>query len=239
MNEKRRTFLKQASVGGGAMLLGLGGAASAAMPPEAIAPGQHQLPPLPYGYADLEPVIDEATVRLHHDRHHAGYVRGLNKAEVKLAEALENKDYALMKHWERELAFHGSGHLLHTLYWRSLSPEADQKPDGTLDRFINRDFGGLMAFKAHFFAACKSVEASGWGILAFQPNFHKLVILQAEKHQNLTQWGAIPLLAVDVWEHAYYLKYQNRRAEYLEKVFTLLNWHGAGKHLEKILGPKK
>ena len=184
----------------------------------------HQLPALPYAYDALEPHYDEATLRIHHDRHHQGYVDGLNRAEQKLAEAREKNDYALIKHWEKELAFHGSGHLLHTLFWEGMSPSGGGEPAGPLRQQIEADFGSFSAFKAQFTAAAAAVEGSGWGLLAWSPQLSRLQILQVEKHQDLTLWGAVPLLTVDVWEHAYYLGYQNRRAAYLEAWWNLVNW---------------
>ena len=190
-----------------------------------MAKGQHELPPLPYAYDALEPYIDEQTMRLHHDKHHLGYVNGLNKAEEKLAEARKNGDFGLVKHWSREAAFNGSGHLLHSIFWPNMIPASQAKgqPDGPLADAINRDFGSFDAFKQQFAAASGAVEGSGWGILAYRPLDDALVILQAEKHQNLTQWGVVPLLVLDVWEHAYYLKYQNKRAEYVQNFFNIIN----------------
>ena len=186
----------------------------------------HELAPLPYAYDALEPYIDEQTMRLHHDIHHAGYVAGLNNAEAKLAAAREAGDFALVKHWSREAAFHGSGHLLHSIFWPNMiaASEAKAAPGGALAEAIARDFGSFEAFKAQFIAAAIAVEGSGWGILAYRPADDALVVLTAEKHQNLTQWGVIPLLVLDVWEHAYYLKYQNRRGEYVKSFFNIINW---------------
>ncbi|MBW3622289.1 MAG: superoxide dismutase [Armatimonadetes bacterium] len=190
----------------------------------AFANGKYVLPPLPYPYNALEPHIDEATMRLHHDKHHLGYVNGLNKALDELAEARRTGDFNLVKHWERELAFHGSGHFLHTLFWLNMGPKGGGTPTGSLAKAISRDFGSFKAFMAHFSAASKQVEASGWGILAYEPIARKLLVSQAEKHQNLTEWGVIPLLVLDVWEHAYYLKYQNDRGKYVDNWWNVVNW---------------
>lgn len=187
----------------------------------------HQLPPLPYDYKALEPNIDEQTMHLHHDIHHKAYVDGLNKAEDMLAQARKAGDYALVKHWSREAAFHGSGHFLHSIFWPNMAAAGKGgggEPSGALAQAINKDFGSFAAFKAQFAAAAVAVEGSGWAILAYQPAGDQLVILQSEKHQNLTQWGVVPLLVLDVWEHAYYLKYQNRRAEYVNNFFNIINW---------------
>ncbi|CDX04346.1 Superoxide dismutase [Mn/Fe] [Desulfitobacterium hafniense] len=193
----------------------------------------YQLPELPYAYDALEPHYDEATVRLHHDIHHKGYVDGLNNAEAKLAEAREKGDFGLVKHWERELAFHGSGHLLHTLFWTNMAPDGGGTPAGSLGERISQDFGSFEAFKKQFSAAAVAVEGSGWAVLVWNPEFKKLEILQAEKHQNLTQWGVVPLLTVDVWEHAYYLKYQNKRAAWVETWWNLVNWADVSQRFDK------
>lgn len=194
----------------------------------------HLLPELPYAYNALEPYYDEATVRIHHDAHHKAYVDGLNNAEGKLAEAREKSDFALVKHWERELAFQGSGHLLHTLFWNNMSANAGGNPTGAIADQINQDFGSFESFKKQFSAAAVAVEGSGWTLMVWNPVFKKLEILQAEKHQNLTQWGAIPLLTVDVWEHAYYLKYQNKRAAWVEAWWNLVNWKNVNESFGKI-----
>ncbi|ACL19293.1 Superoxide dismutase [Desulfitobacterium hafniense DCB-2] len=195
----------------------------------------YQLPELPYAYDALEPHYDEATVRLHHDIHHKGYVDGLNNAEAKLAEAREKGDFGLVKHWERELAFHGSGHLLHTLFWTNMTPDGGGTPAGSLGERISQDFGSFEAFKKQFSAAAVAVEGSGWAVLVWNPEFKKLEILQAEKHQNLTQWGVVPLLTVDVWEHAYYLKYQNKRAAWVETWWNLVNWADVSQRFDKAV----
>ncbi|MHB9027470.1 MAG: superoxide dismutase, partial [Candidatus Latescibacterota bacterium] len=156
----------------------------------------------------------------------AGYVRGLNAAETALAEARKAGNLQLVAHWERQLAFHGSGHILHTIYWMNMtSPaQAKGKPGGALMKAIERDFGGFDPFWAQLAAATKGVEGSGWGILGYNPMFGRLAVLQAEKHENLTQWGVVPLLVIDVWEHAYYLKYQNNRAGYVDEFIKVINW---------------
>ena len=182
------------------------------------------LPPLPYAYDSLEPLIDKETLAIHHDKHHAGYVRGLNQAWRELSGAREADDYSLIKHWSRELAFHTSGHVLHSLYWENMSPGGGAAPKGELAEAINKSFGSFTLFKHHFMAATEAVEGSGWGIMALEPYRGYLVILQAEKHQDLAIWGVYPLLVCDVWEHAYYLKYQNRRPEYVTNWWNVVNW---------------
>ena len=199
----------------------------------------HELPPLPYDYKALEPYIDEQTMHLHHDIHHKGYVDGLNNAEKKLAEARAAGDYALVKHWSREAAFHGSGHFMHAMFWPNMAPAGKGgggEPTGALAEQIKKDFGSFDAFKKHYSAAAVAVEGSGWAVLAWQPQGNQLIILQSEKHQQLTQWGVIPLLVCDVWEHAYYLKYQNKRAAYVEAWWNVVNWADVVARLAKARG---
>lgn len=186
--------------------------------------GGHTLPPLPYAYNALEPYIDEKTMIIHHDKHHQSYVDGLNKAENKLAEARKTKDFDLVKHWERELAFNGAGHYLHTIFWNVMSPQGGGRPTGALMDAIERSFGSYDAFKEQFTEAANKVEGGGWAILVWSPRSRRLEILTAEKHQNLSQWDVVPLLALDVWEHAYYLKHQNNRADYIKDWWKVVNW---------------
>lgn len=199
---------------------------------------KHELPVLPYDYNALEPYYDEQTVRLHHDAHHKAYVDGLNNAEAKLAEAREKGDFALVKHWERELAFHGSGHILHNLFWTNMKPNGGGPATGQVAEEINKFFGNFETFKKQFSAAAVAVEGSGWTLLCYNPIFNKLEILTAEKHQNLTQWGVVPLLALDLWEHAYYLKYQNKRAAFVEAWWNLVNWDDVNNRLAACMGKK-
>ncbi len=181
-----------------------------------------ELPPLPYAADALEPHYDARTVELHHGKHHLAYVNGLNAALDKLAAVRAAGDFALVKHLEREVAFHGGGHVLHSIFWTNLAPDGGGQPGGPLAEAIARDFGSFAAFDAHLRAATNAVEGSGWGVLAVDPESGRLAALQVEKHQNLLLPGWVPLLVVDVWEHAYYLKYQNRRAEWVDAVMQHL-----------------
>ena len=186
--------------------------------------GGHKLPQLPYAYDALEPYISEEIMRLHHTKHHQSYVDGLNKAERELEKARQNGDFSLVKHWSRELAFHGSGHNLHTIFWQNMTPKGGGSPKGALLKEIEKYFGSFEAFKKHFTEAAKAVEGVGWAILVWSPRAHHLEILQSERHMLLTQWDTIPLLVLDVWEHAYYLQYQNKRADYINNWWNIVNW---------------
>ena len=197
-----------------------------------VPPGQHQLPALPYLYTALEPVISSSTLHFHHDIHHKTYVNDLNIAEVKLVEARKNKDFTLIKYWENELAFNGSGHILHSIYWNSMTTigQGGQPGPQTIIQ-MNSYFGSFTAFQQQFSNAAVKVEGSGWAILTWQPTWQRLEILQAEKHQNLAQWSGIPILILDVWEHAYYLDYQNKRGDYVSFWWQLVNWYEVERRL--------
>ncbi|WP_270165309.1 Fe-Mn family superoxide dismutase [Paenibacillus sp. SYP-B4298] len=191
---------------------------------DAVPIGGHTLPPLPYAYNALEPYIDEETMRIHHDILHQNYVTNLNKAEKELEKARKTGNFDLVKHWERELAFNGAGHYLHTLFWETMSPQGGGAATGAIGEQIIRDFGSYEGFKKQFSQAAEKVEGGGWTILVWSPRSHRLEILQAEKHQNLSQWDVIPLLPLDVWEHAYFLKHQSKRADYIKDWWNVVNW---------------
>ncbi len=244
---ERRDALK--TLGFGALALGAGGAiagaqgsrsasrpASAPASNPAFANGQFVLPPLGYDYDALEPHIDAQTMTLHHDKHHAGYVKGANKALAALKEiAKGDRDAGETKRWERDMAFHGSGHAMHAIFWENMSPNP-RRPSSSLTAAVRKSFGGVDQCKTLFSAASKSVEGSGWGILGYLPMADTLIVLQAEKHQELTVQGVVPLLVLDVWEHAYYLKYQNRRADYVAAFFNVIDWGNVSERYEAAKG---
>lgn len=198
-----------------------------------ISPGGHTLPELPYPTNALEPYISEEIMKLHHEKHHRSYVEGLNKAELNLKKARETNDFSLIKHWSRELAFHGSGHYLHTIFWKNMSPNGGGSPHGLLNGEIESYFGSFDAFKKQFSEAAKQVEGVGWALLVWSPRARHLEVLQSERHMLLTQWDTIPLLVLDVWEHAYYLQYKNKRAEYVDNWWKIVNWHDVEIRFEK------
>jgi superoxide dismutase, Fe-Mn family len=198
-----------------------------------LQPGGHTLPELPYAYNALEPYISEEIMRLHHDKHHRSYVDGLNRAEINLKKAREINDFSLIKHWSRELSFHGSGHYLHTIFWKNMSQNGGGSPQGILKGEIEGYFGSFEAFKRQFSEAAKQVEGVGWSLLVWSPRARHLEVLQTERHMLLTQWDTIPLLVLDVWEHAYYLQYKNNRSEYVDKWWNLVNWHDVEMRFEK------
>jgi superoxide dismutase, Fe-Mn family len=205
MNLFRRDILRLAPLAGFGMAMEtrlLGDEASAATAThsafaDAYAEGQYRLPPLPYDYNALEPLYDEKTLRIHHDKHHAAYVSGLNTALEGLQTARTKNDYAQIRALSRDLAFNGSGHVLHTLFWHSMTPSREEMPDVLADA-MNKSFGSTQSATNQFAAATKAVMSNGWGVLAYEPISDKLLILQAERHQDLTIWGVVPLLVCDV-----------------------------------------
>jgi len=234
----RRAFIRTlglgtvaATVSGGACSTLRSTAAPAKM--GAAREGRYALPPLPYSYNALEPFLGAQTLILHHDRHHGGYVNGLNATLEKLRVARKAGELSAVQSLSRQLAFHGAGHVLHTIYWNSMRPGGSALSGDLLDA-VRRDFGSERAFLAHFAAAAGKVEASGWAVLAYEPVAGRLLVLQAEKHQDLAIWGVRPLLVCDVWEHAYYLDYQDRRAEYVDRFLEVANWEFATARLAAL-----
>ena len=201
------------------------------------ADGQYVLPPLPYAYDALEPLMDEATLHLHHDKHHAAYVAGANTAVQKLREITEGKlDAAQTTNWVRALSFNESGHVLHTIFWTNMSPTPKTAPEGHLMDAIVKAFGSFDGFMLAYRSATAGIEGSGWGILGVEPLGKTLVICGAEKHQNYEIPGIIPILACDVWEHAYYLKHQNNRAAYIDNFLKLVDWQNVEERYNAAIG---
>lgn len=196
------------------------------------------LPQLPYGYDELAPHISEEQLRLHHDKHHPAYVNGANAALEKLALAREQNSDADMKALLKELSFYIGGHVLHSMFWRSLAPKnrgGGGEPAGRLAEKINAEFGSLARFKKEFSQAALSAEGSGWAALAYCRESERLFLAQIEKHNVNLSPGAYLLMVLDVWEHAYYLDYKNERAGFIEAFWQIVNWEEAGVNLGKAL----
>jgi Fe-Mn family superoxide dismutase len=201
--------------------------------------GQYTLPPLPYAYDALEPHIDKETMTLHHDKHAKAYVDGLNKT-LKELEALRAAggeiNISALTGLQEDLSFNGSGHILHSIFWTTMAPGAGGEPGGAIADALARSFGSVAAFRAHFARAAAGVKGSGWAILAYEPVADSLIVLQVKQHDLQTVFGVTPLLPLDVWEHAYYLKYHNVRADYVKAWWDVVNWpavdaaYGAARH---------
>lgn len=202
--------------------------------------GEYTLPGLPYAYDALAPHIDEQTMRIHHDKHHQGYVNGLNTAVGKLAEIRSGRgDPGVLEHWQRKLSFNAGGHINHTLFWANMAPEGSGgggEPEGRLMDAIRRDFGSFADFDKFFRDSAASVEGSGWAWLVREPLSGRLMVTQMHNQQDSLFAGTAPLLGVDVWEHAYYLNYQNRRADYLLAFMKVVNWAEVARRFEGASG---
>ena len=186
--------------------------------------GCYVLPPLPFDVSAYEPLLDEKTVRLHHDIHHAAYVVGANNAlsELRAIAQGEGKVNATSCATDN-LAFNLGGHLLHCLYWHSLC-SVEQTPGLELMEALQSQFGSMEGFFRIFRAAALGIQGSGWALLARECLSKRLIVLSVHRHQDALVSGIKPLLACDVWEHAYYLRYQNNRAAYVDAFLRHINW---------------
>ena len=192
---------------------------------------EYALPDLPYDYSALEPHISGEIMRLHHDKHHRTYVNGANQALAGLKEARDNKDFARIAALEHQLAFNVSGHVLHSIFWRNLSPNGGGEPSGALAEQITGDFGSFEGFKSQMSRAAATITGSGWAALAWDPTSGRLIVVQIHDHQSETAQGSLPLMVLDAWEHAYYLQYKNEKAKFFEAVWNLWNWEDVSSRL--------
>ncbi|MBE1532727.1 superoxide dismutase [Actinomadura algeriensis] len=184
----------------------------------------YALPDLPYDYAALEPAITGEILELHHSKHHAAYVKGANDTLEKLADARDKEQFGGLVGLEKTFAFNLSGHVLHSIFWDNLSPDGGDRPDGELAAAINEHFGTFEGFRGQLTAATSTVQGSGWGVLAWEPLGKRLVVEQVYDHHGNVGMNTTPLLVFDAWEHAYYLQYRNVRPDYVEKLWSLVNW---------------
>lgn len=191
--------------------------------------------PLPYALNALEPYYSKETLDLHYNILYKGYVEKTNNVLMKLEQARANNDYTNIKCLEKELSYQGSGTILHKLFFENMSPPSQQDTSRLiLFQKIIQDFGSINNFKRQFSEAASVVEASGWCILAWVPAFEQLVILQCEKHQDLTLWGCRPLLVLDMWEHSYYLQYKTKRPDYIAAFWNIINWREVNRRFLEI-----
>jgi Fe-Mn family superoxide dismutase len=184
----------------------------------------YTLPDLPYDYAALEPHISGEIIELHHDKHHAAYVKGANDTLEKLADARDKGDFGAIVGLEKTFAFHLSGHTLHTLYWQNLSGDGGDKPDGALASAIDADFGSFDGFKGQLTQATATTQGSGWGVLSYDSLGKRLTVQQVYDHQGNVGIGNTPLLVFDAWEHAFYLQYKNVKPDYVNALWNIVNW---------------
>ncbi len=198
----------------------------------------YELPKLEYDYRALAPVISEELLRLHHEKHHAAYVKGANTILQKMDQARADKADFDTKAIFKELSFHIGGHLLHSLFWKNLAAPGKgggEKPTGKIAQVIEAEFGSFEQFKKLFSQTATSTEGSGWAALTFCKKTGRPIIMQVEKHNTNVYPMFRILLVLDVWEHAYYLDYQNDRGKFVEAFWTIVNWTEVNTRLEELL----
>lgn len=203
--------------------------------------GKYELPKLPYAYDALEPHIDAKTMEIHHSKHHQTYTDGLNKALETLSSEIQSMELSkLLTSLDKvpeatrgAVNFHGGGYDNHSLFWNSMKSNGGGKPGGSLDDAINAAFGSFDSFKEKFIKDTIAIQGSGWGWLAYNPQSKKVEFTTMPNQTSPRTKGLIPLLGLDVWEHAYYLKYQNRRADYVGAWWNVVNWDEVDKRLSK------
>ena len=184
----------------------------------------YTLPDLPYDYAALEPHISAKIMQLHHDKHHQAYVTGANTALEQLAEARESGNLANVNKLQKDLAFNLGGHTNHSIFWTNLSPDGGDKPTGDLQSAVDEYFGSFDKFQAQFTAAANGLQGSGWAVLGYDTLGGRLLTFQLYDQQANVPLGIIPLLQVDMWEHAFYLQYKNVKADYVKAFWNVVNW---------------
>jgi len=185
---------------------------------------EYTLPDLSYDYGALEPHYSAEILELHHDKHHAAYVKGANGALEKLGEAREKDTFDTINQLQKNLAFNLSGHVLHSLFWQNMSPDGGDKPDGDIAAAIGESFGSFEGFRNQLSEAALNVQGSGWGALTWEPLGQRLIVEQVYDHQSNVGQGAPPLLVLDMWEHAYYLQYKNVKADWVDAFWNIVNW---------------
>ena len=192
----------------------------------------YTLPDLQYDFGALEPHISGRIMELHHDKHHAGYVKGANDTLDKLDEARSKEDFTRVGALEKALAFNLSGHVLHSLFWQNMAPKAGGEPTGPLADQLKRDFGAFATFRAELTAAATTIMGSGWAALMWDPLSKRLLTAQIHDHQSEITQGSVPILVLDAWEHAFYLQYGPDKKNYFEAIWNVWNWADAGRRFE-------
>lgn len=192
----------------------------------------YQLPDLTYDYSALEPAISGEIMELHHSKHHAAYVAGANRTLEQIADAREADDFSHIGGLERTLAFNLAGHALHAMFWENLTPDGDDRPRGELAAAIDQQLSGYDRMRAEMTAVAGTVQGSGWAVLAWDSIGQRLVIHQLYDHHSNVAITSTPLLVMDVWEHAFYLQYRNVKGDYIERLWSLVNWADVGRRFD-------
>jgi len=193
----------------------------------------YTLPDLPYDYGALEPHISGEIMQLHHDKHHQTYVNGLNTVLDQLAEARANGSFGPIGGLQKNLAFNLGGHTNHSVFWKNLSPDGGDKPDGELGAAIDEQFGSFDGFRDQFAANALDIKGSGWSILGWDPLGANLLIFQLYDQQGNVPVGITPILMLDMWEHAFYLQYRNVKADYVKAWWNVANWPDAAARFDR------
>jgi superoxide dismutase, Fe-Mn family len=194
----------------------------------------YELPELPYDYAALEPHYSAEVLELHHDKHHKAYVDGANTTFQKLSDARDSGDFGTINQLEKNMAFHLSGHVLHSLLWTNLSPDGGGEPEGELAAAVKESFGSYEALRAQMSEAANNVQGSGWAALSWEPLGTRLIVEQVYDHQGNVGQGGPPLLALDMWEHAYYLQYKNVKKDWVEAFWNIVNWPDVANRFDRV-----
>lgn len=202
-------------------------------------PQHFALPELPYELNALEPVISQEIMSLHYNKHHNAYVTNLNKAMEQLAEAEQKQDIAAEIALQSAIKFNGGGHINHSIFWTNLAPVSKgggKPPEGALAEAIKQEFGSLEKFIEQFSTKIVAIQGSGWGWLGFNKAKGRLEIAVCDNQDPLSTKGLIPLLGIDVWEHAYYLQYKNVRADYVKAIWGIINWKNVAERYAQASG---
>jgi Fe-Mn family superoxide dismutase len=194
-----------------------------------------KLPPLGYAYDALEPAYSAELLELHYASHHQAYVDGVNRTLESLAEIRGKGDFALISALEKDLAFHYSGHVLHSIFWRNLEPNGGAPPTGQLEARIEAAFGSTDAFRRQFGAAGLALQGSGWVALTWETTLGTLLIEQIHDHQDRSAIGTVPLLVMDMWEHAYYLQYRNNKEKWIVNYWEMVNWSDVQRRFDNAI----
>lgn len=195
----------------------------------------YELPDLSYDYDALEPTIDARIMELHHSVHHQGYVDGANTALDELEEMRESGEFEGIKHVKRDLSFNLSGHVNHSIFWQNMDPAGGGDPDGEFCQRLIEEFGSVEHFREEFTKAASAVESNGWAMLFYEPIADQLIVGQIESQNRLAHQDSTPLLTLDVWEHAYYLQYENDRREYVDAWWSMVDWNDVAARYDAAL----
>lgn len=196
----------------------------------------YELPVLGYEFDALEPAYSAELLELHYTKHHQAYVDGANDTRAALGEARGKRDFAMINQLQKNLAFNLSGHILHSIFWRNMAPIDDRSMPSELETEIGKVFGDLDALRGQFLSAGTSIQGSGWAALSWEPVSCSLVVEQVYDHQGNIGNGTIPLLVMDMWEHAFYLQYRNEKKKWANAFWEMINWHDVGERLEGVRG---